>query len=223
MRQQFDDLTIDRDSRQLWTGDVEVRVSRKAFDLLALLIERRPNAVSKAEIKDRLWSETFVSDSSLPSLVSEIRAAIRDQDRTPPLVRTVHGIGYAFGSTDLAESPVRTGSTVAAPHGWLVGVAADIALFEGGNVLGREGAGVILVQSTTISRRHARVTVEGQAAAVEDLGSKNGTFVNDRRVTASTPIVEGDQIRLGSLLFTFRLPQRDRSTETALSTSPLHP
>jgi DNA-binding winged helix-turn-helix (wHTH) protein len=223
MLEHFDDVTIDRDSRQLWAGGADVRLSRKAFDLLAMLIERRPNAVSKADIRNRLWPDTFVSDSSLPSLVSEIRAAIRDQERTPPLVRTVHGFGYAFGSPDLSESPVQTGLTVAAPHGWLVGALADIALFEGGNVLGREGAGVILLQSTTISRRHARVTVEGQAAAVEDLGSKNGTFVNDRRVTASTPIVEGDQIRLGSLLFTFRLPQRDRSTETALSTSPLHP
>ena len=80
-RLQFDDLTFDADSRQLWMGATEVRLSPKAFELLAFLIERRPDALSKVEIRVRLWPGTFVSDSSLPSLISEIRAAIRDSQR----------------------------------------------------------------------------------------------------------------------------------------------
>jgi pSer/pThr/pTyr-binding forkhead associated (FHA) protein len=52
---------------------------------------------------------------------------------------------------------------------------------------------------------------------IEDLGSKNGTYVNDRRVDAATRITDGDQIRIGSLLFTFRLSQSSTTTETLSS------
>ena len=86
---QFDNLTFDSQSRQLWSDRTELRLSPKAFELLALLIERRPDAVSKAEIRERLWPGTFVSDSSLPSLVSEIREAIGDHRRKPRLLRTL--------------------------------------------------------------------------------------------------------------------------------------
>lgn len=93
---QFDDLTFDPDTRQLWIGKNEVRLSPKAFDLLALLIAQRPKAVSKNDIREHLWPGTFVSDSSLPSLISEIREAIADHRRKPGLLRTLHGFGYAF-------------------------------------------------------------------------------------------------------------------------------
>jgi DNA-binding winged helix-turn-helix (wHTH) protein len=216
MRQQFDDLTIDSETRQLWLGGNEVRLSPKAFELLTLLIERRPKAVSKAEIHEQLWPKTFVSDSNLPSLVSEIREAIADRRRKPRLLRTLHGFGYAFQGE--AAAPSQEGTLEAtAPDGWLVGTTAEIALFAGENVLGREGPGVILVKSSTVSRRHARIAVGASGAVVEDLGSKNGTYVNDRRVSKPTPVAEGDQVRIGSLLFTFRVSQPAGSTETVSS------
>ena len=68
----------------------------QAFELLALLVERRPNPVSKADIHLRLWPDTFVTDSSLPSLMSEVRDAVADHQREPRLLRTLHGFGYAF-------------------------------------------------------------------------------------------------------------------------------
>ena len=115
MRLQFDDLTFDDDTRQLWVRGEEIRLSPKAFDLLALLVARRPNAVSKTDIRGQLWPRTFVSDSSLPSLVSEIRDAIADSRRKPGFVRTVHGFGYAFQAESAPmphqaapQSPVRT-------------------------------------------------------------------------------------------------------------------
>ena len=67
MRLRFGDLGFDAASRQLWVDDTEIHVSNKAFDLLAMLIERRPEAVSKADLHARLWPGTFVSPSSLPS------------------------------------------------------------------------------------------------------------------------------------------------------------
>jgi DNA-binding winged helix-turn-helix (wHTH) protein len=216
VRLQFDDLTFDSDTRQLWVSGKEVRLSPKAFELLALLIERRPKAVPKAEIHEQLWPKTFVSDSNLPSLVSEIREAIADRDRKPRLLRTLHGFGYAFQAQDVAPSEEGTLEAVA-PNGWLVGTTAEIALFAGENVLGREGPGVILVKSSTVSRRHVRIAIDASGATVEDLGSKNGTYVNDRRVSVATPVAEGDEIRIGSLLFTFRVSPPAGSTETVSS------
>ena len=70
-----------------------------------------------------------------------------------------------------------------------------------------------------MSRRHARLIVDVNGALLEDLGSKNGTFVNDRRVAGPMPIVDGDQVRIGSLLFTFRIAQGTETTETQSSRS----
>jgi DNA-binding winged helix-turn-helix (wHTH) protein len=214
VRLQFDDLTFDPDSRQLWSNGTEARLSPKAFDLLSLLIERRPRAVSKADIHERLWPGTFVSDSSLPSLVSEIREAIDDHRRKPRLLRTLHGFGYAFQAPE-AQAPPDAASS--APKGWLTGTTEEIALSAGENVLGREGPDVILLKSGAVSRRHARIVIDARGAVVEDLGSKNGTYVNDRRVSGPTAVNEGDQVRIGSLLFTFRSSQPASTTETLSS------
>jgi len=217
LRLQFDDLTFDPETRQVWARGKEARLSPKAFDLLALLIERRPKAVSKADIRAHLWPGTFISDSSLPSLVSEIRDAIADHRRKPGLLRTLHGFGYAFQAerTKAAEGVPDT----AGPSARLISATAEIALAAGENILGREGEGIVVVKSSTVSRRHARIVIDANAAVVEDLGSKNGTYVNDRPVSGTTAVADGDQVRLGSLLFTFRFPQPSASTETQTSPS----
>ena len=218
MRLQFDTITFDADSRQIWVGTNEVHLSPKAFDLLALLIARRPHAVSKADIRKHLWPDTFVSDSSLPSLVSEVREAIVDHRRKPGLLRTVHGFGYAFQAERGVAATAAAAPAPTAPDAWLLGSTAEVALRPGENILGREGEGIV-VKSSTVSRRHARLIVDVNGALLEDLGSKNGTFVNDRRVAGPMPIVDGDQVRIGSLLFTFRMAQGTETTETQSSRS----
>ena len=95
MKLHFANNQLDCASRQLWHDGREVRLSTKAFDLLALLAERRPAAVPKSDIKDRLWPETFVSDTNLPTLIAEVRDALGDDARQGQFIRTVHGFGYA--------------------------------------------------------------------------------------------------------------------------------
>jgi pSer/pThr/pTyr-binding forkhead associated (FHA) protein len=80
-------------------------------------------------------------------------------------------------------------------------------------VLGRVGAGAAL-DSPTVSRHHARIVVVGEAATIEDLGSKNGTFVNDEAVTSLRNLKDGDRVRVGSFLLTFRLGSLNASTLT---------
>lgn len=207
------DVTFDGAARLLWVNDVEVHLSTKAFELLALLIERCPDAVSKADVHERLWPGTFVSASSLPSLVTEIRHALDDRRRDPPLIRTVHGFGYAL------QAPGLVGRTLAdhSPVAWLIGSTGDVALPMGAHVLGRDGDGVVPLHSSTVSRRHARISLEAAGATVEDLGSKNGTYVNDQRVSGPMSVSDGDRIRFGSLVFTFRRGGSPLSTDTVAS------
>jgi DNA-binding winged helix-turn-helix (wHTH) protein len=89
-------------ARQLRIHGEPVHVSAKAFDLLCLLIEKRPRALSKQEICDQLWPDTFVGEASLPVLVREIRAALTERYRDA--IRTVHRFGYAF------DVPIRDGT-----------------------------------------------------------------------------------------------------------------
>src|SRR5689334_4229632 len=96
MRLQFGDVVFDGDRRQVSRGGRERHLSPKAFELLKLLVERRPEAVSKADIHDRLWPGTFVSDANIPALVAEIRAALGDHAPKRRFLRTLHGFGYAF-------------------------------------------------------------------------------------------------------------------------------
>ena len=204
----FADVQIDTAARQATRDEVVAHLTRKAFDLLVLLIEQRPNVVPKEEIHARLWPDTFVSESSVQALISEIRQALDDGSRS--IIRTVHGVGYAFG-TDVTEAAKETQARVT--RAWLLADTWRVPLYDGDNVLGRGSDDVIPIDVSGMSRRHARISV-GQRVTIEDLGSKNGTWLQDQRVTAAVPLTDGDHVRLGSVLFTFRLAHGVDSTDT---------
>jgi DNA-binding response OmpR family regulator len=70
-------------TRQLLSENGPIHLSPKAFDLLALLVQQRPDAIAKGDIHRRLWPETFVSDGSLAVLVAELRGALGDNASNP--------------------------------------------------------------------------------------------------------------------------------------------
>src|SRR3954467_6918119 len=90
VRIQFGRFTLDLQTRQLSNAGRVVHLEPKAFDLLSTLVLERPKAVSKADLQERLWPGTFVSEANLSNLVAEVRAALGDPARTPKFVRTVH-------------------------------------------------------------------------------------------------------------------------------------
>ena len=201
----FADFAVDLGSRQLLHGAEEVHLGPKAFELLEALLTNRPRALSKAQLQERLWPRTFVTESNLTSLVTELRTALGDKARRPRFVRTVYGFGYAFCGTaaEVPDAlPPRTRSHVRLR---LFLEDREIALREGENVLGRVDEGIIWFESPTVSRRHARILVAGAAATLEDLGSKNGTFLGGRRLDSPSPVSDGDEIRLGRVRMTFRV------------------
>ena len=80
----------------------------------------------------------------------------------------------------------------------------DIPLSPGDNVLGRDEGAAVSIPSTKASRRHARIVVEEQRAVLEDLASKNGTFLRGKLIEAPSPLADGDEITIGEVVMTFR-------------------
>jgi pSer/pThr/pTyr-binding forkhead associated (FHA) protein len=78
-----------------------------------------------------------------------------------------------------------------------VGKDQELTLAEGEHVLGREEGAAVRADAAGVSRHHARLVIEGEVATLEDLGSKNGTFVGDERLSAPRALQDGDVIRLG--------------------------
>jgi DNA-binding winged helix-turn-helix (wHTH) protein len=93
MRERFGDFVLDPGTRQLRRGEEERHLGPEAFELLELLLRHRPNVVAKATIHDCLWPGTFVSESTLATVVGEVRAALSDDAKSPRFLRTAHGVG----------------------------------------------------------------------------------------------------------------------------------
>ena len=72
-----------------------------------------------------------------------------------------------------------------------------------GDTIGREGCEVVL-PDPEVSRRHATIRDAGGSLAIEDLGSTNGTYVNDRRVHGVQVLAAGDTVRLGNTVWSIR-------------------
>jgi DNA-binding winged helix-turn-helix (wHTH) protein len=207
----FGEWTFDASRRQLLEGERPEHLSPKAFEVLGYLIENRPRAVPKSELLEKLWPGTFVSEATLTSLIAEIRSTLRDDARKPRFLRTAHGFGYAFCGDVEDDS---AGAAPAAVSCRLYFNHLDVELAEGENVLGRTRNASVWVDSTSVSRRHARIQVEGGMARLEDLGSKNGTFLNGERVSEAVELTDGDNIRLGSVAIVFRVYEEGDETQT---------
>jgi DNA-binding winged helix-turn-helix (wHTH) protein len=213
----FGEFTLDTDLRQLRGRSGELHLSPKAFDLLVLLVTDRSRVLPKLELHERLWPNTFVVDTNLASLIAEIRQALHDDAKHPRFIRTAHRVGYAFcGVVADAVDPTPTSRAILC---WLLKDGRRIALRPGENILGRDVEGAIGLDSPSVSRRHARIQVSEHNATIEDLGSKNGTYVRGERVSAAVRLSDGDELRIGSVVLRFRQQAGPRSTLTLTSAS----
>ena len=132
-------------------------------------------------------------------LVNEVRQALGDDPRAPRFVRTVHRFGYAFIADAVAEPA--PDAAVSGPR--LLWGALAIALAEGENLVGRSPEAAVAIPSRKVSRRHARILVDGAGAVLEDLGSRNGTFIGARRIDSPTALADGDEITIGPAVLVF--------------------
>jgi len=205
-----EDCVLDLDRRQVFRGGRDVPLSPKAYELLTLLVDARPAAVAKEKLYHALWPDTFVVEANLPNLVAEIRAALGDSARAPRIIRTIHRFGYALVDATGAAGQVRAAEP---PSCWLRGPSGDTLLAPGENLVGR-GPGIrVRIEDGGVSRRHARIMNDDEQTTVEDLGSKNGTFVSGERVSTRVRLRSGDRVSFGPVVMTY-LEGPDFPTQT---------
>jgi DNA-binding winged helix-turn-helix (wHTH) protein len=211
VRVAFAECVLDTDGRRLLREGQPVHLTLKAYELLLALVEQRPRVLSKGELRARLWPDTHVLEANLPNVVAEAREALGDDARQPRFIRTVHGFGYAFCGQAVEEAAGAAEDRWVYRLAWEGGVAA---LAEGEYLLGRHPHSVVPLDGDTVSRRHARLHIQGGQATLEDLASRNGTFLRGQRLAAPAALRDGDEFRVGSMSITFRVTPGQPETDT---------
>src|SRR5262249_35500859 len=197
---------LDSETRELRRRAKPVHISPRAFQLLELLLQERPRAISKEEILKRLWPDTHVTDGTLTTVLAEVRSAIGDDAHRPDFVRTVHRFGCAFSGSAEEEQQRSADSRLRPSYAWrLLWETREIGLHEGENILGRDPDAAILIDHGSVSRRHARISVSGSRATLEDLGSKNGTYQQGVKLRKPGSQSDRDEHRFGSVRMDARL------------------
>jgi DNA-binding winged helix-turn-helix (wHTH) protein len=199
-RLRFGEFVYEGPARRLTRGGQPVTLAPRAFELLGALLEARPRALGKAELIQRLWPGTWVSRTSLAQLVTQLRKATGDDTRRPRLIRTIFGRGYAWiGAVEDLDATGPSGGS----GFWIRRGGIDVPLAFGESVLGRSPEATIRFRSTQASRRQARILVTAGGAVLEDLGSRNGTSLNGRRLQGAARLRDGDQIVIGDEVLVF--------------------
>ena len=205
-------IVVDVGTRLVRREGIEIHLSPKAFDLLVILVRNRPKAVAHKDLHAALWPDVHISETSLAVLVTQLRKALGDASAESRLIRTLHRVGYAFiGDAGIAEPS----GLPTAPVCRLLWRGKSIELFDGESVIGRDRSCAIYIDADSVSRHHAQVKVCGVEASIEDLGSKNGTWVSGERIHGIVLLTDGSSIRFGSETMRFEILGVDRPTKTA--------
>jgi DNA-binding winged helix-turn-helix (wHTH) protein len=211
-RYRFDQFCLDSDQKALLRAGEPVRLTPRAFRLLESLIRQRPKALSKRDLLQEVWSGSFVEEANLKTLVLEIRSALEERGGRANVIRTVFGFGYAFAGAVEEEVP---GESPAA-----VTVSWDehrVLLPEGAHLIGRRSDCAVAIEAPSVSRVHARLEVTRDVMRIEDLSSKNGTFVGGMRVATPTELFDRSEVKIGEVVVAItRITAGDPSTLTVV-------
>jgi DNA-binding winged helix-turn-helix (wHTH) protein len=193
MRLKFRDCVLDLSARQLERANKIVPLEPKMYELLEALIKRRPAVVPNDQLDELLWPKVYVARTSLTRLVSELRSVLGDAPRDSRIIRTAYKAGYAF-CAEVTALPARSSAATIE----VLWRKQAMPLPEGEHIAGRDAECSLVIEGSTVSRRHARITVVHGAASIEDLASTNGTYVNGARISVPTSLAPGAEFGLGS-------------------------
>ncbi len=101
------------------------------------------------------------------------------------------------------KGPTLDGPTLAVRSGGPTG--AVFPLDHETVTIGREPSADVFLDDVTVSRNHAVISIDPSGAALRDLGSLNGTYVNRRRIEGDERLEDGDEIQIGKFRLTFLL------------------
>src|SRR5499427_9071315 len=115
----FDRFCMDLARECLWKGSRAIKLRPKVFGVLAYLLGRPGQLVTKEELLNGVWPETFVGEAVLKDAIRQIREALSDNPKTPRFIETAHRRGYRFigqiasgGQTPANDQEIRTNKGV---------------------------------------------------------------------------------------------------------------
>src|SRR5689334_4045717 len=92
----FGEFRLDELNECLWQGAQSIALRPKAFAVLKYLLDRPGQLVTKQQLLDAVWPDTFVSDAVLKDSVRQLRDALGDDVKSPQYIETAHRRGYRF-------------------------------------------------------------------------------------------------------------------------------
>jgi DNA-binding winged helix-turn-helix (wHTH) protein len=210
-RVRFGPFEADLLTGELWREGSRVPLQEQPFQVLAALLARPGDLVTREELRRRLWPRSVFTDfeHGLNKAVNKLRHTLDDLAAEPRYVETLPRRGYRFVAPVSGATPPSRPGAFRLVHG-----DRTYLLSPGANLIGRDPGCALCLEASSVSRRHAEVVVLEGCASLRDLKSKNGTFRGEVRVTDAVPLADGDEIRVGTVRVQFRAAGPD-STATA--------
>jgi len=224
----LEDWLVEPELNRISNRETSIHLEPKAMEVLLCLAESAGVVVPRQILVDRVWATEFITDSTLTHAVADLRRALADDARAPRYIETIPKRGYrmvaevvADGSPDPAgDQPSLRRQPLAVVVGTSVRLGSrdllelgDHFLFLGDHeipllgrmlVFGRDQEADIQILVPEASRNHARLEIEPDEVTIEDLGSKNGTLVNDERIEGRCRLSSGDTIGIGPTKMVYR-------------------
>lgn len=187
----FGPFKLNLKQRRLEKGDTPLRLGSRAFDILAVLVERAGKIVSKSDLMERVWPDVAVDERCLRVHVASLRKALGDCEAGARYVITLSGRGYCFvapvsrscatvptngqprvddGSCKLPNYPART-------IGRREAVQQLLAQLVAGRFVSVVGTGGIGKTTVALSVGHSLVEDFAGAVCLVDLGSVNDSLL----------------------------------------------
>lgn len=195
----LDEWIVEPDLNTLSRGTETVRIEAKVMEVLVFLASRGSRLVTRQEIFDGVWGTEFICDNTLTHSISKLRKTLGDDARNPRFIETIHRRGYRMMVPVTSLEGRETADPGRASRYRILCGTRSVQLRQGLNLIGRAAEATVRVDSVWVSRHHACITVEGRNATLEDLDSRNATFLNGFKLTRPMPLTEGDTIYLGKL------------------------
>ncbi len=211
---QVGEFTLNVGLNLLSRGAEVVALPPKTFELFVALVRRAPGIVRRQELVDGIWPDEIVNDEALTQRVLLLRRALGDDPKEPRYIASMPRWGYRLVATVRRLPAVERSAQAGASRFVLLHGDGVIALGEGETVIGRDTGVGVSIDSLHISRHHARIVVSEGHATLDDLGSKNGTQLNGKRILEATQLSDGDQIGVGHETLVFRVRDRMGTTLT---------
>ena len=198
----FGDFELDVAAFTLRREGIPVRLEKIPMEVLVLLVEHAGTLVTRDSIHAALWGpDVFLDrDAAINTAIRKIRKALGEDVDRPRFVETVVGKGYRFVGQIVRETadPQRQGAVYRLTRG-----TDAFALQDGENLIGRDPDVHVFLDHPSVSRRHARISITADRVVLEDLNSRNGTWIDGRGITSPTEVHDGFIIGVGPITLTF--------------------